>query len=169
MLLSSFNVENLFQRAAAMNESTWAEGKPALERTNRLNVLLNKPRYSAADKRNIIDLLTQLGLKNKDDAGDFTILRQNRGRLLKRSKGGKVEVVAEGRAAWVGWAELKMEPVNAVSTQNTARVMRDVGAHVQAVVEADKRIAFLRFTLSVFKTIRPAATPFNHVMLIDGN
>ena len=31
MLIATFNVENMLDRANAMNGATWAEGKPALE------------------------------------------------------------------------------------------------------------------------------------------
>jgi len=42
----------------------------------------------------------------KDDGGEFVLLRQNRGKFLKRPKQGPVEVVASGRGAWIGWLGL---------------------------------------------------------------
>lgn len=62
MRLASFNVENLFDRAVALNQSNWAQGRPALEAVTRLNRLLNKPTYSANDKQKILELLTFLKL-----------------------------------------------------------------------------------------------------------
>ena len=54
MKLASFNLENLFDRASALNQPTWAEGKPALEETARLNKLFAKAQYSATDKSQIV-------------------------------------------------------------------------------------------------------------------
>jgi hypothetical protein len=34
------------------------------------------------------------------------ILRRNRGELVKRPQGGGIEIVADGRAGWVGSLEL---------------------------------------------------------------
>jgi endonuclease/exonuclease/phosphatase family metal-dependent hydrolase len=164
--LASFNVENLFDRAVALNQESWAQGRPALDQTTQLNKMLNKATYTASDKARILELLEKLGLKKKDDAGEFALLRQDRGHLLKRTRQG-VEVVATGRADWVGWVELKTEPVNGVATEHTAMVMRDVDADVQAVVEAEDRPALTKFVNILFKVI--GATPYKHIMLIDGN
>lgn len=46
-------------------------------------------------------------------------------------------------------------------------MIRDVGADVQAVVEAEARPALLKFMAIVFKAVN--APPYSHVMLIDGN
>lgn len=167
MRIASFNVENLFERAAALDPADWKTGRPALEAYAEINGLLGKTTYSDDDKTRIVELLEQLALGGKDDGGRFARLRQNRGRLLKRS-GGKIEIVAKGRADWIGWVELKMAPVNQVATQNTARVMRDVDADILAVVEADNRTALLKFCQILFKRIK-APSPYAHVMLIDGN
>jgi endonuclease/exonuclease/phosphatase family metal-dependent hydrolase len=167
MKLASFNVENLFQRARALNQATWSDGRDALKKHAALNGVLNKQKYTAADKAKIVTLMTELGIDKKDDGGQFVILRQNRGKLLKRPKSGVIEVVAEGRGDWVGWVDLKIEEVNELAIQNTARVMNDVDPDVLAVVEAESRPALLRFSEHVI----PAAggRRFEHIMLIDGN
>lgn len=100
MRLASFNLENIFLRARALNEKTWADGKDILKAFSDINLVLGKTTYAAADKAKIIALLKQLGLSNADES-KFAILRQNRGHLLKRSKG-KTEVVAQGRGDWIG-------------------------------------------------------------------
>jgi hypothetical protein len=48
------------------------------------------------------------------------MLRQNHGQSVRRLQDDTVEVVARGRGDWQGWVEPKMEPVNEISTQNTA-------------------------------------------------
>jgi hypothetical protein len=66
MRLASFNVENLFQRARALDATDWDAGRPVLERQARLNAILGEAAYSATDKTQILDLLGQLGLSAAD-------------------------------------------------------------------------------------------------------
>jgi len=167
MRLASYNVENLFQRARAMNGETWAEGKDALKAHADMNGILGKATYSNADKEKIIDLMKALGIDKKDDGGRWVILRQNRGHLVTRRKDGTLEVVANGRSDWIGWLDLKYEAVDEVSVRMTARVIGDLKADVLGVVEAESRPSLLRFC----KDVLPGAgsTPYEHVMLIDGN
>jgi hypothetical protein len=62
MRIASYNVENLFSRAKALNLETWAEGRDILGEYARLNTLLQNAVYSAADRRAIIQALNALGL-----------------------------------------------------------------------------------------------------------
>jgi len=165
MRIASFNVENLFSRAKALNMETWSQGKEILAEFRDLNTLLQEPTYTSAIKKKILALVEKLGL-NKTDESDFVILRQNRGRLLKRPKSGPPEVVAEGRDAWIGWLELKTEPVDEVATRMTAKVIQDVNADILAVIEADDRIGLVRFNDQLLK---PLQTTYDSIMLIDGN
>ena len=41
--IAAYNVENLFERAKALNGETWAQGRPILEKHARINKLLAKP------------------------------------------------------------------------------------------------------------------------------
>jgi endonuclease/exonuclease/phosphatase family metal-dependent hydrolase len=163
--LASFNVESLFNRPKAMRPD-WDEGRTILEQHARVNALINEATYTKATKAEILDLLTKLGLKNSDQA-EFAILRQDRGHLLTRRFDGTVEIVASGRDDWIGWVELTTEPVNQLATRHTARVIKDVGADIQAVVEADNRIALRDFSAIMLRVV--GEDPFEHVMLIDGN
>jgi hypothetical protein len=112
--IASFNVENLFSRASAMNLASWSEGKEILAEYSRLNTLLQVPAYSQTDKEAILAGIDRLGLYRNDES-KFVVLRQNHGRLLKRPTLGPPEVVAEGRGAWIGWLELKTDPARARS------------------------------------------------------
>jgi endonuclease/exonuclease/phosphatase family metal-dependent hydrolase len=85
---------------------------------------------------------------------------------LKRPKTGPIEVVANGRADWVGWLELKKEAVNDVAVQMAARVIKDVKADVLAVIETEDRIALCHFNDQLLKPIK---SEFDKIMLIDGN
>jgi endonuclease/exonuclease/phosphatase family metal-dependent hydrolase len=165
--LASFNVQNLFERAKALNAQTWEQGKPVLEKHARLNGLLNKSLYTQEDKAEIKQLLIGFGLRKRDDAGSWVILRQNRGKLIKRPKTGGLQVVANGREDWVGWVELKMEQVNELAMEHTAMVIRDVNADVLGVVEAENRIVLDKFSEQLLRKV--SGTPYPFVMVIDGN
>ena len=166
MRLASFNVENMFDRAKAMNQETWAEGRPALAAHAELNRIFNKATYSAADKTRILTLLDQQGIL-KQDEGPFLILRRIRGKLVHRPKTGSVTVEATGRASWVGWVDLKTEHVKAKATENCARVIKEVNADVIGVIEAEDRITLSRFNTQLLPAV--GGEPYPHVMLIDGN
>ncbi len=166
MRLAVYNIENLFDRAKAMNHESWAEGRPVLERFAALNGLLGEIHYTTAAKKRMARLIVELGME-KSDTGPFVILRRNRGGLLKRPKTGGVEIVAGGRADWVGSLELREEPVNEHAMRNTARVMSDLQADVLGVVEVESRPVLAAFNQKILPAVD--GVPFRHVMVIDGN
>ena len=166
MKLASFNVENMFDRAKALNVDNWSEGRPALEAHKRLNALFNKPTYSANDQALMLQLLDENGLL-KSDEGPYLYLRKIRGQLLNKPRNGPVKIIAAGRGSWIGWVELKTEPVKEAATVNTARVIGAVNADVLGVVEAEDRTTLRLFNKIVLPKVN--ADPFEHVMVIDGN
>jgi endonuclease/exonuclease/phosphatase family metal-dependent hydrolase len=158
--LAAFNVENLFERAAAFNLADPDEGKAVSLAHARANALFAKPRYAAADRRAMLGLLDTLGLA-KSDRSKVAILRQNRGKL----RDGSGAITARGRADWVGQVDLLAEPVNAEAIANTGRVIQKVAADVLALVEAESRPALVRFVAQVLER----APDYAHAMLVDGN
>lgn len=165
MKLASYNVENLFERAAPMNWADWTAGKEALWAHALLNILFSKAAYGPKEKLRMVELLEVLGLGNSDESG-IAILRQNHGRLLKRADG-VATVVVNGRADWIGWVELKNAPVNQVAVTNTGRIMKLLGADVLAVIEAENRPSLERFSDQVLKSV--GFDPYPRIMLVDGN
>jgi predicted extracellular nuclease len=171
MRIASYNVENMFRRAKALNQETWEEGKEVLEAYSALSELLEKPAYSDEDSERILELLGILGLQKSDD-GEFAVLRRPRGQLISRHRNGSVEVIASGRGDWIGWLDLKKEAVDEVATRNTAAVIAELNADVLGVVEAEDRPALLRFNEDVLNLAvadSDNSLSYPHVMLIDGN
>lgn len=166
MRLAVYNVENLFDRARAMNLGSWSEGKAVLQDFAALSELLGELDYTAARKQRMSELMIRLGLEKQDDAR-FVTLRRNRGQLLRRPKTGGIEIVAEGRADWAGSLELQDEPVDEIAMRNTARVIHDLDADVLAVVEAESRPVLEQFNQQIIKAV--GGRPMWHVMVIDGN
>lgn len=166
--IGSFNVENLFERPKAMSQPMTAGGNPVLDAHARVNTLLRLTEYTADVKAEILQHLATLGLERSDSA-EFAVLQQVRGRLLKRPAApAPVEVVASGRADWIGWVDLTRERVDELAMTHTARVISDVDADVMAVVEADSRVALKHFTDAGVVTA-DGKPLFPRVMLVDGN
>lgn len=166
MKLASYNVENLFQRAHAMNVETRSESADILADHAEMNAILRKVEYTPKDKKRIVELMEKLGIDKKDDGGEFVILHQNRGHLVKRGRDG-VDVVANGRGDWLGSLDLKMETVNEVATRMTAKVIHEIGADVIGLIEAESRPALVRFHDDLLLPMH--GTSYQHIMLIDGN
>lgn len=166
MRIASYNVENLFDRARALDQRTWSAGRPALEAFERVSVLIEEPVYTDRIKHEIVRELDRLGLRGGDTA-HFARLRQNRGRLIRRSRDGRVDIVAGGRADWIGWVELTTDRVDELAMLNTARVIHDVGADIVGIVEAESRLAVKRFADGALLVgDRPR---YPHIMVVDGN
>jgi len=165
MRIATFNVENMFQRTRVFNQSDAALAKRYSKGASELNLLFEKPRYSAADQRRMRTLLADLGLDRSDD-NRVAVSRDIRGRLFRRTDAG-LEFVAAGREDWIGWVELKSEPVNAIAIQNTARVIRDVAPDVIAVVEVEDRRTLRQFSERVLTQVGGRA--YEHIMVIEGN
>jgi endonuclease/exonuclease/phosphatase family metal-dependent hydrolase len=174
--LASFNVENLFERAKAMNLATWAEGRPVLAAYERFNRLAQLEVYTdavkaemAADLRTLRILArrnTPAGTKLKIERGPrprWARLRENRGQFVRQPRDGDAVIVAAGREDWIGWVELTTETVTEIAIHMTAQVVRDSGADVLAVVEAENRPALVRFNEALLDE------RYAHVMLVEGN
>jgi len=141
-------------------------GRPVLESYQKICALLEEVVYTDDVKHDILRELHRLGLRNGDTA-KFARLRQNRGRLVRRSRNGQVVVVADGRSDWIGWVELTTDRCDELALFNTARVLLDVQADIVGVVEAESRLALKRFAdAGVVANGRPR---YPHVMVVDGN
>lgn len=74
MRIASYNVENLFERAVAMSDAA-AAGTETLVAQAEINGLLRKAVYTDPDRARILELLTELGLRDDDDGSELVILR----------------------------------------------------------------------------------------------
>lgn len=172
MRLASFNVENLFARAKALDTTTWPEGGPALKAYEVFNTIAAKPVYTEQDKSGMLAALltlevlvtTPAGIRlNPEPFQAWALLRENRGDFLVAPAEAAPRITATGRADWSGWVELITEPVDEVAIQMTARVITDVGADVLCLVEAEDRPALVQFNTELL------AGRYGHGMVIDGN
>ena len=170
--LATFNVENLFARAKALDPADPAGGA-ALRAFDDFNRVAARPVYEDTDRKAMLDALEALRVlvrvggalrRNPDPFGDaWALLRENRGDFLVAPDDAEPRIVATGRADWLGWVELITEPVDELATRMTARVIGDVAADVLCVVEAEDRPSLVRFDVELL------GRRYAHRMLVDGN
>ncbi|MDT7580195.1 MAG: hypothetical protein QOK35_1459, partial [Pseudonocardiales bacterium] len=170
--LGTFNVENLFARAKALDPADTAGGA-ALRAFDDFNRVAAKPVYDDADRTAMLDALEALRVlvrvggalrRNPDPFDDaWALLRENRGDFLVTPDDAEPRIVATGRGDWLGWVELITEPVDELATRMTARVIGDVAADVLCVVEAEDRPSLVRFDVELL------GRRYAHRMLVDGN
>ena len=156
----------MFDRPKALGSRVWSRAAPVVAAQARVTELLQRTTYDDATKAEILEQLEVLGLV-RSDIGEFALLRVLRGRLLVRHRDGTTEVVADGRADWVGFVELTTEPVAELATTHTAMVIRDVGADVLGVVEAESRPVLEMFSTTLLRDV--GWTPYDEALLLDGN
>lgn len=64
--IASFNVENLFARAKALNTANSGLGEAVLASYQDVNALIMNTEYSVADKARILELLVKLDIYTKN-------------------------------------------------------------------------------------------------------
>lgn len=168
--IATFNVENLFSRPIAMGYDDNAVGQPYLDAFGELNSLFIKPVYTNADKERIVELMSEHRLTGTRPRNKHLEFRKIRGRLLAK-RNGETVVVAEGRADWVGWIELKEREINDKAILNTARVIAAVDADILATVEVDDRPGLVKFSENVLAPVLEASgrQPYPYALVVDGN
>lgn len=150
--IASFNVENLFSRARVLNLADHEKVGQLLIEISKLNALIAKPTYSAADKAAIKQLVADLSY--------YIEIREDRGKLLSLAG----NVTASGRDAWDGVIELRRAGISEQARTATADVIKALKADVLCVVEAENRPSLEQFNSQLLSTKK-----FPHVLVIDGN
>lgn len=168
--VASFNVENLFSRPIAMDYEDFAKGQPFLDAYAELNSLFSQETYSPEVKARILELMKENKLTGARPQNKHLEFRKIRGQLLAK-KGDAYTVVANGRADWVGWLELKEKEVNDKAILNTARVIAAVDADIIALCEVEDRPGLIRFHDNVLRPILDATgrQPYPYGLVVDGN
>ena len=146
--IASCNVENLFSRAEVFAVApVIGEADGILVMIDLLQGLLAKTAYSDADKAEMLRLyLGEPGAEGEaapqgaqPALSAYIEVREERGKLWKRGRGGYaiVGVEASGAGDWGGSIEFKRARFSEKARGNTARVLKDTRADLLCVVEAE--------------------------------
>ena len=153
--IATFNVENLFNRARVLNFFDHEHGTEKLKNIALLEAELRKPVYDKAEIARLYALV--------EDVVRFNITRSRVGRYIISRSHGQWRVHPDGPNDWAGTIEFKRAKFDDTTTRNTARVIREVDAHILCIIEVENRLA-----LETFNSDRLASRyPYN--ILIDGN
>lgn len=134
--IATFNAENLFRRAKALNLKDSHETDAIMANVKDLAVLLAQAVYSANDKAAIWKLSAELNeyITIREDFGTFGQLRTH---PSVQKAGYQVSPACKGRGSWSGEIEFKTEPFSDEQRMNTARVINEMKADVQCLVEVE--------------------------------
>jgi endonuclease/exonuclease/phosphatase family metal-dependent hydrolase len=142
--IATFNAENLFRRARALNLKDSDQTDAIMAQVKSLATLLAKATYSAADKDAIWKLSAELNdyITIREDLGTFGSLVTH---PTVDKAGYRVAVACKGRGSWSGEIEFKTEPFSDEQRKNTARVIKEMKADVQCLVEVESMPAVRSF------------------------
>jgi len=160
--LASFNVENLFARPKVFNFKDKSVGDELLKRIGEFRTLLKTQTYTAPIKERILKEYTEES-ETRRPLKDFIHIREDRGKLWKRSGWSVVGVKAGGAGDWDGAIEFLKAEFNDIGRENTAKVIRAVKADVACIVEADSRPGLKSFDTDLLHSM------YRYEMLLDGN
>jgi len=166
--IASFNLENLFSRPLALSDEPSASASQAVDHHAELNNIVAQASYSDSDKKRLLALDEIYRFSNLNaPANSYVLLNRVRGQLYSRSKTGVVSVVADGRADWTGWFDLRMGEVTWAATYNTGRVIAEVSPDILVCVEVESRPTLGRFNSQVLKAQFDHGYAYH--MVLDGN
>jgi endonuclease/exonuclease/phosphatase family metal-dependent hydrolase len=173
MRIATFNAENLFSRPAAMSYEDNTQGQPVIDDFHEINELLAKQEYTESTKRRIENLIEKYHLLDRRDTHENNklILREIRGRLCKRNDDGTWTWYATGSKDFLGCVDLAREAIQDEAILNTARVIAEVSADIQILVEIEDRGLLQKFhdDILVPELKRLGKKPYKHILLMDGN
>jgi endonuclease/exonuclease/phosphatase family metal-dependent hydrolase len=156
MRIASFNVENLFERAKLFNFYDHSIGDDILAKTGQFQDLLAEKNYTPLRKKRMLDLYLR-------ELKDYIVVREDRGKLFKRSGPAVVGIAADGQGEWDGAIEFKTADFSDVARENTAQVVKDTRADVMCMVEVESRPILQAFDAHLL------GSRYRYEMLIDAN
>jgi endonuclease/exonuclease/phosphatase family metal-dependent hydrolase len=154
MRVSTFNVENLFSRPTILNRPDHAWVSARLDEVAELTRLLQKKTY-AADATRIRDLYVAL-----KDFITINIRSSDVGHMIIKADG---TLIARGADDWVGFVDLKRERFDAEQVRFTGKVIREVKADVQCLIEVESRKTLELFNTDILDSL------FRDRLVIEGN
>ncbi|KAB8317720.1 endonuclease/exonuclease/phosphatase family protein [Tolypothrix campylonemoides VB511288] len=152
--IATFNAQNLFDRAAIFDIKDGVENQKLL---NDLAELQRQLEQEAYNKQKIFSLFKSLE--------EYIEIAEDRGSLFERDRnsGAIVGVRANGVNSWDGRIVFKRAKFSEETRFNTARVINEIAADVQCLVEIENRLTLKEFSEEFLDS------RFEYSMAIDGN
>ena len=169
MRVATFNVENFFSRARALNDADTAKNRQVMEDVVRLQELFGRDAYSPQDKAEMKQILERNNVEQPATRNFF--VQQIRGKLYTAAKhhppGQTVisQIKANSRAEWAGWIEFDREVFDSAAVENTGRVITEINTDILCLVEVENRPAIVEFNKRFLKGVHRYAAK----LLVDGN
>ena len=132
--VSTFNVENLFSRAKALNFVDNAAGDAVLKKIDDLRVELRRKQYDAPTI-----------LRLYDQVKDYIEIVEVRDKLFK-GQGTRV-LAAKGVDDWRGFIAFKRAKHDESARKSTAEVLYALNADIQGFVEVEDRPTLKHFCI----------------------
>ncbi|TGN89678.1 hypothetical protein EOW77_0005045 [Bradyrhizobium yuanmingense] len=154
MRVASYNVENLFSRPAVLNMKDNDHAAEILARIAELTELLKLKSYASKKKR--IEKLH----KEVKEYISINIRSSNAGRYLFSAES---KLLMDGRTEWDGFVDLRRERFSEEQIKFTGKVIKEVDADVQCLVEVESADTLKRFNTDIL------AARFSDRIVIDGN
>lgn len=154
MRVASYNVENLFSRPAVLNMKDNDHAAEILARIAELTGLLELKSY--ASKKSRIEELHEEVKKYIS----INIRSSTAGRFLFTAES---KLVVKGRTDWDGFVDLQRERFSEEQIKFTGKVIKEVDADVQCLVEVESADTLKRFNTDIL------AARFSDRIVIDGN
>jgi endonuclease/exonuclease/phosphatase family metal-dependent hydrolase len=155
--IATFNVENLFSRARAINFQNNERGTEILEQIKQFEALLDQPVYDQAQLADQYDALKEY-ISVENEMGEF----------FGNTVSGKRRVIATGRDDWRGRIEFRRDTFSDATRRNTARVIKSINPDICCLIEVESRPVLRSFCTDVLST-SGSFKRFPHAMCIDGN
>jgi hypothetical protein len=135
--IATFNAQNLFDRAAIFDIKDGVENQKLLNDLGELQSQLEQEVYN---KQKILSLFKNLE--------QYIEIAEDKGSLFERDRnsGEIVGVRANGVDSWDGRIVFKRAKFSEETRSNTARVINEIAADVQSLVEIENRLILKEFS-----------------------
>ena len=157
--IATYNVENLFRRAAILNLQDTERIDELLDKVRQLQKLLGSESYTDELKDNVFELSHELVLyvDIRKDAGSLGDWKKENDRT-----GFRINKSCKGRGDWIGEIVFKAKEFSDQQRKNTGKVIKALDADILCAVEVEGMDVLRAFNSQVLGTKK-----FKQYVMID--